>query len=360
MKHRILEAVLELTQKCNLRCSHCGSDCGSLNDGILKKELSIEEWKNCLDQLKDLKVRKVIFSGGEPTIKEGFVDLLFHAKSIGLRVGFITNGFEFPESLKEAVSKSRPFAIGISIDGLRNTHNEIRKNSQSWSRIISTISIIKELDIKFCAVTTINRLNYRDLPKLAGFLNLAGADSWQLQLAMPFGRMSDNEHLLIDEPIFKEVCHMIMDFRDSYPQMNIQAADCFCLAPEGAIRSVPWPGCGAGIYSLGIDAFGNVMPCLSIRNAKSCGSIREKKIKEIWEKSKGFDFNRKFDKRKAGSNCSECNFIEQCRGGCNSQSMAYYGHYHDSPFCFARSFLGVTTNVNKKEEKGGKPAYGRI
>jgi hypothetical protein len=30
--------------------------------------------------------------------------------------------------------------------------------------------------------------------------------------------------------------------------------------------------------------------------------------------------------------------LSECRGGCNSQSFSYYGHFHSSPFCFARSF----------------------
>lgn len=334
--YELKEVVIEITQKCNLGCLHCGSACGYRAAG---DELSIEEWKDVLKQLAEMEVKKIVFSGGEPTLKKGFEELLSCAKRFGIKVGFISNGLVlFSESLQKVMRESKPFAVGLSIDGLKETHNKIRGNKESWRGLMQNISLLQELEIQICAVTTLNKLNYREMPKLAGLLDLIEIDSWQLQLAMPSGRMHGQAGLLLSEDEFRAICLSVLSLRKQYSRLNIQAADCFGIAPEDSIRSFFWGGCSAGINSIGIDAVGNVMPCLSLQEGARCENVREKPLAEIWANSPGFDFNRKFEIDKVKGRCKDCNLLSRCRGGCNSQSFSYYGHFHSSPFCFTRSF----------------------
>ncbi|MDP3043301.1 MAG: radical SAM protein [bacterium] len=334
--HRLREVVIETTKQCNLNCIHCGSDCGHKTT---EDELSVEEWRDVLLQLSEMKVGKVVFSGGEPTLKDGFETLLAFASVLGLKVGFISNGlFAFSESLQEVISRCNPFAVGLSIDGLKQAHNKIRKNQNSWQGLMQNISILQNLGVQICVVTTLHKLNYHELPRLASFLDLVDVDSWQLQLAMPSGRMKNQVNLLINEDDFKKICREVLVLRKFYPNINIQSADCFGLAPENSIRSDYWAGCPAGISAMAIDACGNIMPCLSLQDSQRCENIKNKPIVEIWEKSSGFDFNRKFTNKNVKGRCENCKLLSECRGGCNSQSFSYYGYFHSSPFCFTRSF----------------------
>ena len=334
--YKLKEVIIEATKQCNLRCIHCGSDC---NHRAAENELPVEEWKYVIFQLSEMKVEKVVFSGGEPTLKNGLEKLLTFASGLGMKVGFISNGLvKFNELLQKAIIQSKPFAIGLSIDGLRKIHNKIRINKNSWQGLMENISILQKIGTQICAVTTLHEINYRELPKLASFLSLAGIDSWQLQLAMPSGRMKKQSNLLIGEDEFKIICNEILSLRNLYPQLNIQAADCFGLAPKNSIRSDCWAGCTAGIYSMAIDACGNIMPCLSLQESHRLENVRKKSISEIWENSSGFDFNRKFKIKDVKGRCKNCNLLNECRGGCNSQSISYYDCFHNSPFCFFRSF----------------------
>jgi len=334
--YKLREVVIEMTTQCNLNCIHCGSGCGHQAD---IGELSTEEWESVLFQLSELGAEKVVFSGGEPTLKAGFERVLLLAGKLGVKVGFISNGlFPFSELLREAMCVSNPFAVGLSIDGLKETHNMVRRNKKSWQGLMQNVSLLQKLNIQICVVTTLHKLNYRELPRLANFLNLAEIDSWQLQLAMPAGRMMEQSKLLITEEDFKDICNEVLLLKSQFPGMNIQSADCFGLAPENSIRSDCWTGCTAGISSMGIDACGSIMLCLSLQSFKRHENIRDKPISEIWETSDTFDFNRKFSKSDVQGNCKECEFLGECRGGCASQSFSYYGYFHSSPFCFFRSF----------------------
>lgn len=335
LKYKLREAVIELTKTCNLCCSHCGSGC---NGGRDPSELTATEWIQVLGDLKDFDLKKIVFSGGEPTLKKGFDQIIAFCDQINLRFGIISNGFNFSAKLLEALSEHRPFAIGISLDGMKKTHNIIRNNKSSWNRAIESISKLQELEIPVCISTTVNRLNYQEIIRMAQFFDLAEINTWQIQLAMPMGRLTNE--LAIDEDIFKSVCEDIFYIRQTYPNVCLQAADCFCLAPPGMIRDINWTNCLAGISAIGIDSCGNVMPCLSMRGADLCGNLLERKIADIW-RSDRFDFNRDFDITSLGSNCLDCEYGLQCQGGCNSQSFSHFGHFHDSPFCYHRSFCKI-------------------
>jgi len=342
MEFKPTDVLIELTRRCNLHCLHCGSDCQNQLDPT---ELSTRDWENVLLQLYDLGIKKVVFSGGEPTLRTDLGHLLIFAKRLDLKVGFISNGSaDFRNSLGEDLVISQPFSVGLSLDGLKDTHNKIRGNSKSWERLLANIDFLQEKKIPICAVTTLHKLNWRELPKLAQWLALAEIDSWQIQLAMPAGRMGKLTDLLLSEEEFQEVCRNIFDLRKKYPQLYIQAADCFGWAGDDLIRTGTWPGCQAGISSCAIDASGYLLPCLSLQGVTTPDNCQEKPVAEIWKKSSVFDFNRKFDALKVTGNCVGCELLSSCRGGCNSQSHSYYGCYHNSPFCFYRSFNKETKN----------------
>jgi radical SAM protein with 4Fe4S-binding SPASM domain len=335
MEYQLREVVVELTKQCNLNCLHCGSACPNSKP---PGELTSFEWENLIRQLKMLGTSKIVFSGGEPTLKDGFENIIAFARNSGLKFGIITNGFEISKSLTKTIADNKPFAVGVSIDGLKKTHNLIRRNNESWQRAFRTISNLQELGVQVCVVSTISKLNHRELPRLAELLYLAEIDSWQLQLAMPSGRMRSQQDKLISEQNFRAVCECVVSFRKIYPSLNIQAADCFGLAPVGSIRSEEWQGCSAGIASVGIDSLGNVLPCLSLQSVIQCGNVRDKGLKNIWETSEGFDFNRKFSAESVSGKCRDCESLSFCRGGCASQSFSYYQIFHQSPFCFERTF----------------------
>lgn len=336
-KYQLKQVVVELTSRCNLNCLHCGSDCKPGKNG---KEISPRRWKKIIDELSEIGVEKIHFSGGEPTLKEGFLEIIAHAQK-KLKFSLITNGLSLSTQTFELLEEIKPFAVGVSLDGIKDVHNQIRRNAASWSQALKAIMELKGRQIQICAITTVNKMNFDDLATLARVLYLLGVDSWQLQLHMPFGRGKTNkDQLCIDQEIFRKVCLDVITLRERYPSVNIAAADCFGWAPEGLIRPQPWGGCGAGFVGCGIDSAGNILPCLSLKSGfKKPPSLKITSISNIWDHSTIFDFNRKFNPEAVEGDCRNCEKLEICRGGCASQSYSYFNRYHASPFCFFRTFL---------------------
>jgi len=152
-----LLAGFKITSRCNLSCAHCPF--WKLTHPAM---LSFNQVKNTLVTLHQLGVRILILEGGEPFLwndgEHTIHDVVEFAQSLFYSVGITTNG-TFPLTIKA-------HTIWVSIDGLRETHNQIRDNS--FDRAIKNIQHASHPNIY--ANVTINRVNYQEIPDLVRFL----------------------------------------------------------------------------------------------------------------------------------------------------------------------------------------------
>ena len=154
---RPLLGSLKLTHDCNLSCQHCPfrrKRTGSL---------SFQQVRSSLVALYDRGVRILIFEGGEPFVwRDGASDIrtvVAEAKKLFFSVGVTTNG-TFPLDVDSDI-------LWVSVDGLRETHDEIR--GASFDRIMANIE--SSSHPKIYAHITINTLNWREIPDLVEFLS---------------------------------------------------------------------------------------------------------------------------------------------------------------------------------------------
>lgn len=329
-------ALIELTNKCNLNCLICGSDSKNSSD---PNELSVSEWMAIVDELKDLGAKRIVLSGGEPTLKQGIGSLIDYINASGIEYAIMSNGFVFPENVLYAIKQYPPYTIGISVDGYPQTHDWFRGKEGSFSGLLKTIHILKENAIPISVNTTVHRGNYQQLPWIAEFLKNNQIYGWQIQLAMPFGRMKKNQRLILSQAEFWWVSVFISKIREVLKEIKIEAADDFAYAPAGVIRDGDWAGCSAGICSIGIDAYGNVRGCLSLTECEPEGNLRKQKLSEIWNDKNKFSYNRNFCVDKLSATCWTCEKAMICKGGCNSQSYSMMARYHNSPFCFWKTVM---------------------
>ena len=345
-----LEYVLiELTNRCNLNCLICGSDSKNVLD---PKELSIPEWMAIIDEMKDLEVKRIILSGGEPTLKEGIGGLIDYINASGIEYGIVSNGLILPENVLYAIKEYPPYTIAISVDGNPQTHDWYRGKKGSFSALLKTIDTLKKNAIPISVNTTVHKGNYQQLPWIANFLRDNQIYGWQIQLAMPFGRMRRNQQLILSQEEFSWVCSFIPKVRETLTDIRIEAADDFAYAPAGLIRDGDWAGCSAGISSLGIDAHGNVKGCLSLTECEPEGNLRKQKLSEIWNDKNKFSYNRQFCIDDLPVACEKCEKAMSCKGGCGSQSYSMMGRHHKSPFCFWKTVMGKEAVRHPAKKKG--------
>jgi MoaA/NifB/PqqE/SkfB family radical SAM enzyme len=127
---RPLVAELFLTDNCNLRCVSCTCWHSTTTD-----ELTTGEWKDVLRQLRDLKILKVNFTGGEALIRRDTIELLRYASAIGMPALHLnTNGILLTPRKRQQILDAGVRSFNVSIDGRGAQHDAIRGRRGAFDR----------------------------------------------------------------------------------------------------------------------------------------------------------------------------------------------------------------------------------
>lgn len=323
--------LYELTLRCNMNCIHCGSSAGQKRT----KELTTEEWNNVTKQLADLNCKEITLLGGEPFLRKDWYEISNEIKNYGIKITYMSNGLLVNENTIEKLGKIEPKVISISIDGAtKETHDKIRRVKGSYDKCIEVISNLKKAGMNTTVVTSINKLNFQELPELKSMLLNKGI-VWQLQIAIPLGRFK--KELSLSKEEFYAAAIFIASTRKKYSikELPIIGSHCFGYYSK-KIRNVmifPWNGCQAGISTIGIQSNGEVKGCLSLPQEFIEGNIRDNLISDIWQKPGFCSYNRDFKESDLNNSCIGCKYGKKCRGGCLGVSIGVTGKSNGDPYC---------------------------
>jgi len=131
---------LELTYRCNFNCIHCY--CKGLEDSA-NQELTTQEWEKILDEIHREGCLFLCLTGGEPLIRDDFLEFYSYAKAKGFIITLFTNGYLFTDKIIDYFQKSPPESIEITLNGISEpVYESICRIEGSFRRVIS---IIKDL-----------------------------------------------------------------------------------------------------------------------------------------------------------------------------------------------------------------------
>ena len=360
MEFKPITAVWEITFECNMRCKHCGSKC----DDKLADELTSDEVLDLCDQIGGMGLSYLTLSGGEPLVREDWFKIAAALKKNNVIPNMITNGWYIDEEILEKAKKAGISNIAISIDGLKENHDYLRRNG-SFDRIMKAYDLMKKMGVYASAVTSVHKKNLPELKELKKVLIDKGVKSWQLQIAMPMGHFTDRNDLVIEPDQVND----IIDF--AYEAVKeggiiIDLADCTGYYSEKEVevrrsrRGVDiydglWTGCPAGKFSFGIRANGDITGCNSIRDSEDKyyleGNIREKSLNEMWTADDAFAWNRYKTKDKLTGFCNICAYGNLCLGGCTSVKQSFYSKLDNNEYCaYFNAVKKETALINKIED----------
>lgn len=199
-----LSFVFDVTNYCNLRCRGCSVNADYIvSDKVSSEnlELSKKDVFKVLDDIYSFSLEKggervyLNFGGGEPFIREDFLEILEYAKKrIGnVEIAIDTNGTI--ATLKDVVHASKYVdVIGFSLDGLRDNHNYWRNpafDDQGFDKTVELIesfvnSRSRECKVEVTCVPTTD--NIKEIPDLILFLDELNVDYFSVHRAIQVGR----------------------------------------------------------------------------------------------------------------------------------------------------------------------------
>jgi pyrroloquinoline quinone biosynthesis protein E len=171
-----LIGTLELTYSCPLKCAHCYLPQTKGRLPVLKKkELSTEDWKRVLRQLKKAGCLYIVFTGGEPLLREDLVELCQYASKLNFSVQIFSTGYNVSKELVEKLKDCSIASFEMSFYGRKRIHNKITGDKTSFDMTMREAKFISASGIAVKFKVPLMRENFsemayiRDICKKYGF-----------------------------------------------------------------------------------------------------------------------------------------------------------------------------------------------
>lgn len=278
-------ATFNITDNCNGRCIMC-----SAWKQKYTNELTIDEVTDILGQLRNLGISSVGFAGGEPLLRKDLPELVQKSNELGFKhTSIMTNGLLLNERKAEILLESGITAMGISIDGIGETHDMIRGIKGAYERSSSAVKTLVELrDNKYpylniLVAITLMKPNMNQIEEIIEVCN-------QLNVRMGlnlldtspyfFSGVDASDLIIKDQKELDAFINRLHVIKKKYPsvlnQLHVSIEYARKHFSDPKRKDIP---CCMGYQTIYIGAHGEVYSGCWV--LKPIGSLREKKLEEI-------------------------------------------------------------------------------
>jgi Fe-coproporphyrin III synthase len=344
--------VWNLTRTCNLKCVHCYTDSAAAK---YPGELMTQQCKRVLDDLADFRVPAVLFSGGEPLVREDLFELAAYARQRGLHVVLSTNGTLIHADSAKRLKELEFAYIGISLDSaIPAVHDEFRGVKGAFDRTIRGFRHCVDVGQKVGLRLTLTRHTAHELGRIFDFLEQEGINRACFYHLCPSGRgvslhaLTHQQSRDAMDTIFTRSAAMIARGE----RFEILTVDNHCDGPylylrmlrenhpraQQVLEMLRWNGGGRFSSSVGIgniDFHGNVHAD-QFSMFRSFGNVKERRFSDIWQDvSNPIMAGLKERLPLLKGRCADCKFKEVCGGAMRARAEAVTGDaWASDPACY--------------------------
>lgn len=300
--------MFELTYRCNFRCPHCYIP----DKSGQRQELGTKQVFAILDELKDMGVFSIGFTGGEALLRKDIFAILEYASGLGFQVGLLSNGYLIDEKTTQKLKAAKIFEVDITFNAMSpGTFAKLTKVEDSFERVKRAVESLKAGKIQVTLKTTCMAMNRMEITQVDEFARALGIlhliDSEILPTRKGDSSWVEKESIgsAEYEALRKKV----------YPEMF--AGNRPPAKPRKKMKRLF--NCGAGKNSFSINPYGEMNFCLEIDYPAH--NILEMGAKSGWERLK-----KEIDRLNRAANfvCKDCALFENC-GWCPGRSYMETG-----------------------------------
>lgn len=301
-----LQASLELTYRCNERCTHCYIE--EFKDDP-KRILDKQGWFKVLEELRSAGTLYLILMGGEPTLSPHFFPVAEKATEMGFHVSMISNGLkvknvEYAKRLKNVGIKKATFSL-YSMDS--KIHDQMTQVRGSHERLMRAIDLCDQEGVSVSLNGLLTEANARSIFDIY---------EWSVKRAFEFkvdpnltpklnGDLSPTQYRASFETLVWFYRERARRWRASLPVPHLETKDSYI--------------CNAAKGKCAVNPYGELLPCIEIRD--SFGSLTESSFADIWYSSEALKWREPRvkdigdDKENVYSFCDHCPGMAQNEHG---------------------------------------------
>jgi pseudo-rSAM protein/SPASM domain protein len=344
-KQRRPVVVWNLTKQCNLYCNHCYA---AADTETAPGELTTVEGKRLLDDLAEYGVPVVLFSGGEPLVRDDLTELISYATDLGIRAVLSTNGTLITGETARELRDSGLAYAGVSVDGLPEQNDAFRGQEGAFDAAVRGIEACLDAGLKTGLRYTITKQNAPDLEGVVELLSDVGVDRFCFYHLDYGGRGATIRDVDLDpdakRAAVRRLCDMTREYHDRGEEIETLLVGNYAdaaflveyareeLGEDTARRIHDYlrrnGGDPTGERVADIDYQGNVH-LTQFWQGYSLGNVRDRSFSAIWEDDSNplLRALRSREERLYGR-CADCKYQDICRGASRLRALSV----HDDPF----------------------------
>lgn len=263
--------TLDLTWRCNYRCSFCYNT----DDSRRRGDPPWEATDRLLRELASWGVREILYLGGEPLLHSKFDNVMELGSDLGFRQRVVTNGSTVTKPRARLLAR-HSVEVGVSLHSAeRSVHNWITRSPEGFSETLAGLECLLSARAKTFVQYSPTRHDPDGLSRLTAFLadRYAGAICFiDVNRLLPFGEAANDPERVIPQSdecwsVLRQIGRSVASGwsirAESYPHCWVRArarSDGLDDQATGAILSTLRP-CYMGINQLAFDPLGRVKLC---------------------------------------------------------------------------------------------------
>lgn len=307
-----VKITLSITQSCNQRCKLCYCDCTSEPS---PEELATADLIRFIDYLVEHGFMQVYIEGGEPLHRPDMMDVLRYC-SRKLMTLLRTNGSLIDQARARELKAIGVGRVLVDLMGARaSTHDDHAGVSGGFERACGAVTALAEAGMPTDVLTILNRRNVDEMQPLLELAHRLGAERVGILRLYPLGRAKQ---------CWPEVALSLGE------QMRaINALD----PPAGLDLMQSWHPRDHNCcwQSATVDAFGNSIGCVYLREYVNYGNIKSTTFLDTWRNDPLY---RRLRSGEVEQSCPDCSASQGTDGGCRSTAYAFKGRWDaPDPFC---------------------------
>ncbi len=331
----------EITNRCNLKCKHCGSSCTARGE-----ELTVADVERALRSVNSSETM-ICLTGGEPMLHPSFFKIAERVNELGFSWGMTTNGTLIDEEAAFRLKRCGLSTVSVSLDGLEASHDALRQKRGAYRLALRGLEALKKAGFKPQVTTVFHRENIGELEETYSLLSEIGITDWRPINVEPIGRACETDGFALRPEEFAHLIAFIEEKRfDPECKMNVTfgCSHYLGVSDERMARDHYFL-CAAGILTASVRSNGDICACLDVENRPELvqGNVRKDDFSEVWKR--GFAAFRK-DRTESSDKCLDCKerFI------CGGDSAHTWDFDNNTPLLCYLDYAAALADIAKSEK----------
>lgn len=329
---------IEITSKCNLKCTHC------YNEKFAKSDyLNLEDIKTIVNEAYEIGCRHFSFIGGELLCNEEWHDILSYAKQKAAKINIVTNGTLITKKSASQLAELCD-TISVSVDGHTSDIHDYIRGKGSFDKTLSGLKFLLKYKNNKNRIKINHTITNHNLVHLKNFFDFAenlDIDYVNVIFVQANGAGKDIGKEFSDDQNWLNAFNELLKISKTSNVMSSVIYD--------IIHSLITPtknSCGVGKSFLRIGSDGLIYPCAFLKENLNFGKYTTNSLR----KHLSSDHSLKNIDVSTIENCKECMFKFCCGGGCRAESLIHSGNFHSKPqVCYFNVYKEILSNIGKYE-----------